>query len=165
MPVELQASLFARILTFERTLAERAPTELVIGIVYQAGFTASRTTMERLRAAWRSVRVDLPGRPVIRVVPMAWESPQQFAAALDVHGIDALYIAPLRAVDPLAILDAARTRGKMTLTGTPELVSAGASVGLRLRGDKPVILVNPGAAALAGATFGSQLLHLAEIVQ
>lgn len=121
--------------------------------------------MERLSAAWQNVRVDLPGRPLIRVVPIAWESAPHLAAALDAHSVDALYIAPLRALDPRAILAFTRTRQTLTLTGTPELVHAGASVGMRLRGDKPVILVNPGAAALEGASFGSRLLHLAEIVR
>ena len=51
-----------------------------------------------------------------------------------------------------------------TITGVPEYVDQGLAVGIGIRRDRPLIIVNLEQARAEGAAFSSQLLALARIV-
>ena len=57
-----------------------------------------------------------------------------------------------------------RFRRFRTITGVPEYVDQGLAVGIGIRRDRPLIIVNLEQARAEGAAFSSQLLALARIV-
>ena len=159
VPVDLQFSLFFRILTYDRTLAQRSSGGLVIGIVYQPTVRASVLAKD---AALRQ-RPPREAGYVVRMVPIELDDSTDVVEAAEAAGCDILYVTPLRAVSLSHLVAEARDRGLLTLTGVPEYVAAGLAIGIGLRGDRPEILVNLAAAREEGADLSAQLLHLARV--
>ncbi len=163
IPVEGQVSLFLRILAFDRSLADRAGDEIVFGIVYQSRVRASLNAKDAVMATVnQNTRID--GLPV-RCVPIEVANRAQLRVAIIQHGIDVLYIAPLRAVSIEMISAISQEQRVLTLTGVADYVSRGVTVGIGSQGEKPVILINLAVAKTAGAELSSELLKLARIVE
>ncbi|MEO8335864.1 MAG: YfiR family protein [bacterium] len=161
VPVAMQLPLFLKVMSFDRQLHARTAGELVIAFAYQGGFRASVETKEQ---AWRStIGVhEFDGMPVTLVaIDLDKEG---LAAALSRSKATLLYIAPMRGVDMKELMAVTRAARVTTLTGVVRYVELGCAVGVRLRGDRPRILVNLVAARLEGAEFAAELLSLAEVL-
>jgi YfiR/HmsC-like len=162
LPVQVQVSLFARIWTFDRNHDSRADDGLVIGVVYQSSVRSSLRT----KNVFVSATEALPPRDgSVRVIEIDYVDPQALEEAVRSHGIDMLYVAPLRAVDVDQIAVLAGRLKVLTCTGVPQYVSQGLAVGLELSDGRPGIVVNREASRQQGADFGSSLLQLARIVE
>jgi hypothetical protein len=164
VPTPTQASLFAKILTFDRNLRARAGKELKIGVLYQ---TKVRSSLEAQQEFLRAMCGD-PGRRIealaLSCVAIEWTSPPEVEAALVREGIRVLYVAPLRAVAVEEIVAISRARKITTLTGVPEFVEKGIALSIALRAERPLILIHLAAARAEGADFNSQLLKLARVL-
>jgi hypothetical protein len=79
--------------------------------------------------------------------------------------IDALYFAQLRAVDVRTLTKWSEDHQLRTLTGIPEYVDKGVAVSVRLKGERPQIVINLPAARREGADYGAQLLRLAQVLR
>lgn len=164
MPPTMQASLFAKILTFDRNLKARAGGELKIGVLYQKKVRSSLEAQEEfLRAMCADPGRRIDGLP-LNCVAIEWTNARDVEAAVVSKGIRVLYVAPLRAVAIEEIIAISRARKITTLTGVPEFVEKGIALGLALRAERPLILVHLAAARAEGADFNSQLLKLARVV-
>lgn len=164
VPTQLQASLFAKILTFDRNLKARAGKELRIGVLYQKKVRSSLEAQEEFVQAM----CGDPGRRIdglaLTCVAIEWTSAPEVEAALVREDIRVLYVAPLRAVAIEEIVAISRARKITTLTGVPEFVEKGIALGIALRAERPLILVHLVAARAEGADFNSQLLKLARVL-
>jgi hypothetical protein len=85
------------------------------------------------------------------------------AAALTHSRATLLYVAPLRGADVQQLAGVARAAHVTTLTGVVRYVELGLAVGVRLRGDRPRIVVNLAASRLEGAELAAELLKLADV--
>lgn len=165
MPADLQYTLVAKILTFDRNLKARSGTELVVGVIHQTGFPPSLAALRELeRAVAGSPIQAVEGIPV-RLVAVPLRSIRTLEADLRREGVNLAYVVPLRAVEVGAVVQAARAAGALTVTGVPTYVSQGVAVGLGLQGDRPRILVNLTSARADGADFAAGLLSLADVVR
>ena len=164
VPPPMQASLFAKILTFDRNLKARAGKELKIGVLYQKKVRSSLEAQEEFLQAM----CGDPGRRIdgltVNCVAIEWTSAPDVEAAVVRKGIRVLYVAPLRAVAIEEIVAISRARKITTLTGVPDFVAKGIALGLALRAERPLILVHLAAARAEGADFNSQLLKLARVL-
>jgi hypothetical protein len=160
VPAELQAKLFARILSFDRTLAADATGELLVGVLVQREYRPSLEAGEDFAAA---VVEMAPSDPRLRVVLLDAKQ-GGLDALLQRHDLGALYVTPLRALTVAEVAGAARRLGIRTLTGVPGYVPAGLSTGLGLRDQRPEILINLEAARAEGTDYTAQLLGLARLV-
>jgi uncharacterized protein DUF4154 len=164
VPPQLQASIFTKILTFDRNLKARAGKEIRIGVLYQKKVRTSLEAQEEFVAAM----CGNPGRRIdglpVTCIAIEWTSAPEVDAAVVRQGIRVLYVAPLRAVAIREIVAISRSRRVTTLTGVPDYVESGIALGLSLREERPLILVHISAARAEGADFDSQLLKLARIV-
>jgi hypothetical protein len=110
----------------------------------------------------------IPGRQVagihFRCVAIDWDGSKDIAAVLSQERPHVLYVAPLRSVSIEKVAAAARAQGIHTWTGIPEYVERGLAVGIGLRGERPLILVNLNAARAEGADISSQLLSIARVI-
>ena len=164
MPAPMQASLFAKILKFDRNLKARAGKELKIGVLYQKKVRSSLEAHEEfLQAMCGDPRQRIEGLPV-RCVAVEWTGAPDLEAAVAREGIRVLYVAPLRAVAIEEIVAISRARKITTLTGVPEFVEKGIALGLTLRAERPLVLVHLAAARAEGADLNSQLLKLARVL-
>ena len=164
MPAAMQASLFTKIMTFDRNLKARAGRELKIGVLYQKKV---RSSLEAQEEFLRAMCGD-PGRRIdglaLKCVAIEWTSALEVDAAVMREGIRVLYVAPLRAVAIDDIVAISRVRKITTLTGVPEFVEKGIALGIALRAERPLILVHLAASRAEGADFNSQLLKLARVL-
>jgi hypothetical protein len=165
LPAELQHALYTKILASDRNLRGRAGNEIVIGIIFQSSYRASRSAKDDVRAAVDASAIrTIDGMPV-RHVEIPLGNPAALAAELVARRVNVAYIAPLRAVDVRAVIAAAESARVLTMTGVPEYVHQGVAVGFGMRGERPRILINLNAARGCGADFRSDLLRIAEVVQ
>ncbi|MEO8348073.1 MAG: YfiR/HmsC family protein [Acidobacteriota bacterium] len=164
VPPQMQASLFAKILTFDRNLKVRAGKDLRIAVLYQKKV---RSSLEAQEEFVRAMCGD-PGQRIeglaLTCMALEWTDAADVEAALVQNGIRFLYVAPLRAVAIEEIVAISRTRRITTLTGVPGYVEKGIALGLTLRAERPLILVDLAGARAEGANFNSQLLKLARVV-
>ena len=163
MPAPMQASLFAKILTFDRNLKARAGSELKIGVLYQKKVRPSLQVKEEFLRAMCAPDQRIEGLPV-RCVAIEWTGATDLEAAVAREGVRVLYVAPLRAAAIEEIVAVSRARKITTLTGVPEYVEKGIALGLALRAERPLILVHLAAARAEGADLNSQLLKLARVL-
>jgi hypothetical protein len=161
VPVEVQVPMLAKILEFDRKLPDRPGTELVILVIYQGGYRASRTATTEFMSAARDASIQ--GRRV-RTVKVDIGDGSGLAGELNKQRAAVVYVAPLRALDVAPVAAAITRAGVIAMTGVPEYSEYGVPVAIGVRAGRPHIRINLGAARAAGADFGAQLLKLVELV-
>jgi hypothetical protein len=163
VPVETQIPLFLKLLSFDRNLASRRDSVLLIGVVFQGGNRESQLVREATEDIVRSSLTRLAGVPVQSIaIDLDHESLDVFLRA---HRVAVIYVAPLRAVDVRDLARVSRQAQVRSYTGVTRYVNLGLAVGVGLRGDLPQIIINLPAARLEGADFPAQLLRLARVLQ
>lgn len=162
LPVGTQVPLFLKILSYDKNLPQRGE-KIVLGVLYQKKYRLSNLTKQEVLEVMKDFET-LAGHP-IEVVPIALDETTVLSRELDARGVNVLYVAPVRAYDVSAITSLSRSEHLLTLTGVPDYVHQGLSVGLGLRAGRPLILINLEASTREGARFHSQLLRLAQIVE
>ncbi len=163
VPVDLQSQLFIKIFKFEPKLAAKLDSGLVVGIVYQEKFRASFLAKKQAEQSFTISEGKDKGQ--VRSVGIELSSPAALERAIADSGIHALYITPLRAVDPVVITAISRQYKTPTLTGIVAYAEAGIAVAIDLKDKKPQIVINLPAAQAEGANFSSKLLRLARIIK
>lgn len=165
VPVKQQYSLLTKILTFDRTLKERASDSIVIAILYQVQYDASRQVKTSFVEAIESSPVErVRGLPINFIsFDVSYGLPS--AEELVDRDVTVLYVAPLRGVKLSEITELARASQATTVTGVADYVDAGLAFGILTDGAKPIIHVNLTAAKEEGANFSSQLLKLAKVTR
>lgn len=161
LPVDLQVSLFLRVLSFDRQLPSRAGDELDVAVVMQRGYRASQKAGDEALSALNESGSNVGGVPVrAAAVDLDTES---LADALAQRPVTVLYLTPLRGVDVRELAAEAGAAGALTVSGVPGYVPMGVAVSARLQGERPRLLLNLRAARRAGADFSAELLKLAEV--
>lgn len=165
VPVNVQFPLFLKILTFDRNLKERVGDEIVIAIFYQGKFKRSLNVRDQLvKVTDESPIKEIEDIP-IRYVSIDISEKTDLAKALSKNKVDILYITPLRALRIKTITNVSRAKKIMTLASVPDYVESGLSVGIGIKGEKPLIIINLPAAKAEGVNFDSELLKLAKVVK
>lgn len=163
VPVDLQYELFLKIISFERSLLSENKDSLVIGILYQSRYSASRNTKDEFIKTMHDHPVkDIKGNPIEYVLIDVMS--EDVSESIIAKKINILYLTPVRALDIEKIAATCRNHKILSLSGVPEYCERGLSVGIGQKGAKPEIIINLNAARLEGADFSSQLLKLAKIL-
>jgi hypothetical protein len=156
VPADVQAALFHSIWKLDRNFDCTKGVRLAV--IYQQSFFDS--------AAAKDDFVESIARlgPHTKLILMEVTTQQSLVDALQKTELDMIYVAPLRSIDVAEIGRISRARHIRTITGVPEYVDGGIAVGIGLRRDRPLIIVNLEQARAEGVSFSSQLLALARIV-
>lgn len=165
VPVDVQVPVLLKVLAFDRRIADARGEKLVVGVLYQSGFRLSSTVKDRVMDALSRAGSSGPANRPLNVVAVDADGKENLEKALTSLGVKVLYVTPLRAFDLPSLVAATRRSRTLTMTGVPEYVEAGLSVGLDLRQDRPRILVNLRAARAEGADLAAPLLVLATAVE
>jgi hypothetical protein len=154
VPIDVQLALYVNVWKLDRNFGD--PAAARIAIVYQETNSAS-TAMKNEAVRWIAAHRGL------EAVPIALDRAGQ-AAALENVKAHVFYVMRMRGADLRRIAEIARARRIRTMSGDPEYVGLGLSVGIAVRNDRPLILIDLAAARAEGADYESRLLRLAEIV-
>lgn len=156
IPARVQMLLFSKIWTFDRSVA--ANDEIVMAVLYQSTFRASADAMDELIQAVRAERLK------VRCVLVTLDDIENVSRDLRNVKADVFYVTEMRGVDIGEVVDVSRARNIRTITVIARYLEGGVAIGLRVRSDKPVIVVNPIAAKAEGSDLTGQLLKVATII-
>jgi hypothetical protein len=165
IPARDQFPFFLKILSFERNLKCHGGKEMVMGILYEAGFEKSLRAKREMEQAVQRAQVKRNRDPSIHCVPIEVGRETDLGRALARAGVRILYVAPVQASCMKEVTRISRAQQVLTLTGVPEYAESGVSVAISKKGHRPSIIINLGAARAEGADFDSRLLKLAKIVR
>ncbi|HEV7763755.1 MAG TPA: YfiR family protein [Thermoanaerobaculia bacterium] len=154
VPAGVQLAVFQNVWRLDRNF--HPPVKMAI--LYQEHHHASVTAKNDVLAAIASAKLP------IQCVVLEAGTPDLLTKVMTETDANVIYVTPLRAVDIGSIAAISRRRDIRTITGIPEYVDAGISVGIGMRKNRPLIIVNLAAARAEGADYTAQLLGLARIV-
>lgn len=155
VPVDVQMPLFVNIWKLDRSFQARRP-QVSMAVLYQEN-NAQSSAARAAVVSWAS-KTSAARVVSVSMDDAGWEK------VLALADVDVFYVTPMRAADIARIAAIARARRIRTMTGTPEYVRQGIAVAIGVRNDRPLIVINLGAARAEGAVYQAQLLKLAEIV-
>jgi len=160
-----RALLLLRVLVYDRALPRRAQGVVKVAVLSRAGGdTAERGAL--LAAFEELARTTRAAGLPVRAVAMLYEGPAAFAAELARQRPVAVYAcADLGEAAP-EVAEAARRAHVLAVAGERRLVvEGGFPLALIDRGDRAGLVLDPEAAAAAGAELDSALLSVAELVK
>ena len=156
IPAGVQLLLFSKIWMFDRSVPENEP--MVMAVLYQSTFRASEEAKDQLVEA---VRI---GELKIRCVPVALDDVGNVVNTLEHVKADVFYVTEMRGVNVLDVVRVSRARHIKTITVAAGYVEGGIAIGLSVRNDKPVIVVNLTAAKAEGSDLTAQLLRVSTVI-
>ena len=162
VPVALQMPLFLKVISFDHLLPARTAGTLLVGVAYQSGHRPSGQVKDAVLLAGADLGRAINGLDV-RFVAIDLDH-VELAETLERLHVTVLYVAPMRGLDVAMLSATTRAAHVTTVTGVSRYVEQGLAIGVRLRGDRPQILVNLGASRLEGAELGAELLKLAQVL-
>lgn len=157
IPARVQILLFSKIWMFDRSVAGNDQT--VMAILYQSTFRASAQAKDQMIDAVRAEGLK------ILCVPVALDDVRNLSGQLQHVKADVFYVTEMRGIDILDVVDVSRARHIKTITVVARYLEVGVAIGLRVSSDKPVIVVNLGAAKAEGSDLTGQLLKVATIIR
>jgi len=159
-----RALLLLRVLVYDRTLAQRAGGEVTVGLLYRPGHPESELERRALLDAYQSLagQVTAGGRAV-RAVELPYAGAADLEARLGALRPAAIFACAGLDDAAAEVAAAARRARVLAFAGTRAAVAAGVPVGLIDRGERAGVLLDPAAAAAAGADLDSALLSVAEL--
>ena len=165
-PPDVQVTLLLKILTYDRSFAVKAKSQVMIGVVYVAGDAESVKAKDDILKTLQ-LFADRPIKGVpIKAVALEYTNPKSLAETVRSQGINVFYIAPGNANTLNELLRVSHTRGITTATGVPEYVQRGVAIGIGKKADqKPDILINLPSSRQEGSEFDASLLRIANIVK
>jgi len=166
VPAIIQVPLLLKILTFDRNFDQRVGSVLRIGVVYVDDVPASRQAKDDISTALNGFADKTIKKLPISYVLLRYSTEQSFEDAAKNHGVNVLYVTPGNAKFLAGLLRVSRKHRMTTVTGLPEYVKEGVTVGFDLTSDnKTKILINLNSARLEGVAFDANLLRLSTVLQ
>jgi hypothetical protein len=148
--------LFSKIWMFDRSFAGN--DDIVMAVLYQSTFRASAEAKDEVMQAVHAERLK------IQCVLVALDDLENVSRDLRNVKADVFYVTEMRGVDIERVVDVSRARNIKTITVIARYLEGGVAIGLRVRNDRPVIVVNPLAAKAEGSDLTGQLLKVATLI-
>ncbi len=165
VPVQVQVPILMKVLSFNRSMNDGNKKNIVVGILYQRGVRVSNVMKDDFtRYAEKSTTYKIGGIAV-RCIAIDLEEVKNVSEFCSKNNVNVLYVTSIRSYAIEAITAISRNDDILTMTGVPEYVEEGISVGIGTRGEKPQIIINRTAAKAEGAEFTAQLLNLSKIIE
>jgi hypothetical protein len=156
IPARVQILLFSKIWMFDRSIAEK--DQIVMAVLYQSTFRVSADGKNQVIEAVRAEGLK------IRCVPVALDDVAHIANNLQGLKADVFYLTEMRGLNIRDVVGVSLARRIKTISVVAGYLEAGVAIGLRVRGDKPVIVVNLRAAKAEGSDLTGQLLRVATMI-
>ena len=163
-PVEMHLPLLTKVIEYDRTFRGKITSVVKIGVIYQKSWRPSSAVFDEVLSVTSRTAFMVCGFPV-EIVPIDVGGDASVHELLGKHSIDILYVAPVRGVSLEDITSASEEQHFRTITGVPQYVEHGIAIGVDLRNDRPLIVINLPAAKACGADLSAQVLRLARVVE
>lgn len=165
VPESSQVPIFFKLLTYDRILWENPKNQLRIGLLQHAGNEDSRRNLEAMAQALEGYSDKTVNQVPFEFTTLTWKRTDELIALLDEADVDVLYVTAGHGDFLVKISAATRKRGLLTLTGTPDYVALGLSVGLDQEDHRPRLQVNLEALAAERHQLDARVLRLCKVVK
>jgi hypothetical protein len=165
LAADQEAAIHLKVLSFDRTLGDRAGKSIVIGVLYQAGAESSESSAVEIVEAFESLgrkKVRIHGK---RITAIAVPIGKKTADAIAEGSVDVVYLVDVPSDKRAGAVETASGLGLPTLCGRRAYVEEGIAVAVVAKNGKPRIVVNVEAAKRDGMSLDPKLLRLAEIIK
>jgi hypothetical protein len=165
LPAELQATILARALAYDRSLKARSGGSVVIGVVFKPSDKESNDAQAAVLKAFKALGSQtIQGLP-ITAAAHPYKDPASLGDWLTKQGVDALYLTPGLSAELEPVRTVCREKKTITMSAVRSFVEQGAALGVVAHGDGARILVNMRAAESLGMELDSKLLQLSEVIR
>ena len=161
--VDTHLSILLRVLKFGRKNISDTDGVTTVGVLYQGDNRESAQILKDVMARLADTSLTQLVEGGLLAVAINLDGRQNLDSVLLASSVDLAYVTPLQGYPLQDICDATREHHVLSLTGVPEYVERGVSVGVDVYNQKPKILINRGAAESEGTFFYSRLLQLAKV--
>ena len=160
-----QVPLLLKILTYDRQLEVKAGSELVIGIVSSPTSLASAKARGDVETVLHSYLGKTVKKLPLQYYWQDYTTPEKLVGWIKAKKISVLYLSPGVEKSLTAILNVSRENHVTSITGVPDYVEKGVSVGIGERQAKPQILINLTSSKAEGSEFDASLLRIATVIK
>ncbi len=167
VPVDIQMSLFGKILTFDKSLDSKIQNNKIINIciLYQSKNRNSLNLRNEVLENISDKQIDKVIGGKINIQSFDIEDTESFEKYIKNKPIDIVIITSLKAVKIESIATLCQLNKIMSFSLIPEYIDDGISVAIDIKGEKPQIVINLNSSQKEGVNFSSQLLKLSKIVK
>jgi hypothetical protein len=162
---DLQVPLLLKILTYDRHFEQKAGRELSIGISYAPEDPESKAAAEQILQTLYRFRDKTVKTLPIRYHLLEYTGADKLQRSISERGVSVLYVAPGMSRHLEGLVTVSQGRDITTVTGVPDYVRRGISVGIGLADDRPQIVINQTSARAEGSEFDASLLRIATVVK
>ena len=165
LPAKVRITVLMTILSYDTNLKANRPDGLRIGVLCRSGNENSLKHAQDTLSAFSDVSSKKVKGLSIWVERLEAKNTAEVSQAVSKSKLNVLYISP--GSDDLIkpVLELARDKKLLTLTGDAKLVKRGVAIGVVKRNNKPKIMVNMQAIAAQGGKLSSRMLRLVELVE
>jgi hypothetical protein len=163
-PVEMHLPLLTKVIEYDRTFRVKIDKVVKLGVIYQKSWRPSAEVFDELVSVTSRASFTVCGFPV-QIIPIDVSGDVDVHELLGKYSVDLVYLAPVRGVSLEEITRASEEQHFRTITGVPRYVEEGIDIGVDLRNDRPLIVINLTAAKACGADLSAQVLRLARVVE
>jgi len=165
--VDIQMSLFGKILTFDKNLESKANKNKIvnIGILYQSKNRNSLNLRNEVLKNLSEKDLEKVLGVKSKINPIDIDDINSLENYLKINSIDVIILTYLRAVSIESIAETCQKNKIMSFSLLPEYIDNGISVAIDIKGEKPLIVVNLSSAQKEGVNFSSHLLKLSKIIK
>lgn len=164
VPAQMQVPILMKVLAYDRQFDAKTGNALTIGIIYTASDPSSSKATDQISDTLYGFAGKTVRKVPIKYYQIEYTTPAELEAFVRAKGVNVFYVAPGNDKALPAILKLSQSRGITTLTGVPDYVKRGVSVGVGLSQDKPQILINLTSARSEGSEFDANLLRIAVVM-
>ena len=165
-PASVQVPIILKVLTYDRQFEARARGAVTIGIIHDPTDPASAQAMSEVSDTLYEARDKTVKRLPIRYFQIEYTGSEDLARFSEEKAISVYYLAPGLSPEALeGVLEVSHARGITTITGVPDYVERGVSVGIGERRNRPQILINLPASRSEGSEFDASLLRIATVLK
>lgn len=165
-PAAVQVPIILKVLTYDRQFEARTGDVVAIGIIHDPTDAVSARAMSDVSETLYAARDKTVRRLPIRYFQIDVTGTEDLVRFSEERSISVYYLTPgLSSATIAEVLEVSRNRGITSITGVPEFVEAGVSVGIGERRGRPQILINLPASRAEGCEFDASLLRIATVIK
>lgn len=165
VPVDIHLPILFKALNLEKGVNKSDSETFIVAIVYESTNSNSVTVLNDIVAFGERQHRNLIYDKSVSFVPVDIHESKNFQALLHTTKAPVVYVTPLNPSALQLVIGTSQKEKVLSMTGVPEYVDAGVSLGVGVKGDSPEIIINLTSSKEEGSEFSSKVLGVARIIQ
>ncbi len=165
VPVDIHLPILFKVLSLEKKTNKPDLETFVMAVVFEGSNEKSVAVKNEILSFSRNGLYEFLDGKSARFITIDISNTKNIQALLQEINPHAVYIAPMSQGVLQSVMGITQKEKILSITGVPEYVDEGVSIGIGVKGDYPEIIINLAASKGEGAEFSSKVLGVARIIQ